>query len=224
MGKIHGFTLAETLITLGIIGVVAALTLPILIQNVQQKILISRWKKAYADLNQAFVFVKSQDEFEKYYNCSEYQCYQNIANLIMDKYISKTENRDFYAGDYKKYKYKTILGDDFIIRPTFHAAYNVNNMTFFIWNFLPHSITIYVDVNRVENPPNVLGKDLFAVVITNDEIHPIGQFSDGDFCKGFGNNYINGVQSIYYDDEGKAKSIPLSNYAGLGCSYDYLYK
>lgn len=37
MFKFKGFTLAEVLITLGIIGVVAAMTLPALIQKQQKK-------------------------------------------------------------------------------------------------------------------------------------------------------------------------------------------
>ncbi len=41
------FTLAEVLITLGIIGVVAALTLPTLIQNYQKQVVITRLKYAY---------------------------------------------------------------------------------------------------------------------------------------------------------------------------------
>lgn len=40
-----GFTLAEVLITLGIIGVVAALTLPALIQNYQKKATATSVKK-----------------------------------------------------------------------------------------------------------------------------------------------------------------------------------
>lgn len=43
--KKNGFTLAEVLITLGIIGVVAALTMPTLIANIQQEIFNSRWEK-----------------------------------------------------------------------------------------------------------------------------------------------------------------------------------
>lgn len=38
------FTVAEVLITLGVIGVVAALTMPILIQKVEERILISQHK------------------------------------------------------------------------------------------------------------------------------------------------------------------------------------
>lgn len=48
-----GFTLAEVLITLGIIGVVAAMTLPTLIQKNQDKELISRIKKTYSDVSNA---------------------------------------------------------------------------------------------------------------------------------------------------------------------------
>ena len=50
--KHHGFTLAEVLITLGIIGVVAAMTLPVLIQNYQKKATATSVKKAYSELNQ----------------------------------------------------------------------------------------------------------------------------------------------------------------------------
>ena len=49
-----GFTLAEVLITLGIIGVVAAVTIPTLISNYQKQALFSQFKKTYANLNQAW--------------------------------------------------------------------------------------------------------------------------------------------------------------------------
>ena len=44
--KKNGFTLAEVLITLGIIGVVAAMTLPTLIQNHQKQVYVNGLKKA----------------------------------------------------------------------------------------------------------------------------------------------------------------------------------
>jgi prepilin-type N-terminal cleavage/methylation domain-containing protein len=51
--KNFGFTLAEVLITLGIIGIVSALTIPALITNIRGNRLKSQFNKAYADLNQA---------------------------------------------------------------------------------------------------------------------------------------------------------------------------
>ncbi len=44
----HAFTLAEVLITLGIIGVVAAMTMPTLIAKIQRNILNNQFKKTYS--------------------------------------------------------------------------------------------------------------------------------------------------------------------------------
>lgn len=49
-----GFTLAEVLITLSIIGVVAAMTLPTLITNVQEKTTVSKVKKFYNTVENAY--------------------------------------------------------------------------------------------------------------------------------------------------------------------------
>lgn len=48
-----GFTMAEVLITLGIIGVVAAMTLPALINNQRNKALETALKKNYSAILQA---------------------------------------------------------------------------------------------------------------------------------------------------------------------------
>ena len=50
----QGFTLAEVLITIGIIGVVAAMTLPSVILNYQEKATMTKVKKAYSIINQAY--------------------------------------------------------------------------------------------------------------------------------------------------------------------------
>lgn len=55
MEKQKAFTLAEVLITLGIIGVVAALTLPALVQNYRNQVVETRLKKVYSVMNQAIV-------------------------------------------------------------------------------------------------------------------------------------------------------------------------
>ena len=50
----YGFTLAEVLITLGIIGVVAAMTLSTVISKIQDKQNIAKWKKEYSVISNAF--------------------------------------------------------------------------------------------------------------------------------------------------------------------------
>lgn len=53
-GKLNAFTLAEVLITLGIIGVVAAISIPVLMKNTQNAELKTAFKKSYANLMQAY--------------------------------------------------------------------------------------------------------------------------------------------------------------------------
>ena len=57
------FTLAEVLITLGVIGVVASLTMPTLIQNHKEKVLITQNKVAYSTVKQALERVRADNEF-----------------------------------------------------------------------------------------------------------------------------------------------------------------
>ena len=54
------FTLAEILITLGIIGVVAAMTIPTLVANYRTKALKSGFKKSYSLLMQAVINVQNE--------------------------------------------------------------------------------------------------------------------------------------------------------------------
>ena len=54
MRTVQAFTLAEVLITLGIIGVVAAMTLPTLINDKRNKELEAGFKKAYSIIQTAF--------------------------------------------------------------------------------------------------------------------------------------------------------------------------
>lgn len=60
--KKHAFTLAEVLITLGIIGVVSAMTLPSLVNRTRQKELQTSFQKQYTLLQQAILKIKYEDD------------------------------------------------------------------------------------------------------------------------------------------------------------------
>ncbi len=55
------FTLPEVLITLGIIGVVAAITMPVIISKIQDRQNITKWKKAYSTVSNAFNLIISEN-------------------------------------------------------------------------------------------------------------------------------------------------------------------
>ena len=59
MGKQQGFTLAEVLITLGIIGVVAAVTMPVLVANIQDRVRTEQVRSAKYKLTLATDKMKS---------------------------------------------------------------------------------------------------------------------------------------------------------------------
>lgn len=79
-----GFTLAEVLITLGIIGVVCALTIPSLMQKTQDKELRTAWKKAYSELSQA------QEQLNQDYSGNMYgECNDFDDKCLRDLFVTK---------------------------------------------------------------------------------------------------------------------------------------
>lgn len=75
-----GFTLAEVLITLGIIGVVAALTLPALIQTNKNAEVEVKLKKVYSVMNQAILMSENVNGPKEYWTFE-------TSGEFMDKYI-----------------------------------------------------------------------------------------------------------------------------------------
>jgi len=108
-----GFTLAEVLITLGIIGVVAAMTIPTLIANTQGAQYRSKFKKALSTLNQAGRMAMAQYEFDYagasgHYNdeCTKTdhpESVQNICSLFNGTLTGFT----FYGSRFDDYKAQT---------------------------------------------------------------------------------------------------------------------
>ena len=72
MKKRFGFTLAEVLITLGIIGVVAAMTIPTLIQNTNSVKFATQFKKDSSTLSQAALMAQAQ--YDTDYATTTYKC------------------------------------------------------------------------------------------------------------------------------------------------------
>lgn len=66
--KRHGFTLAEVLITLGIIGIVAALTLPQLTQKYKKQEVETKLAKFYTNIQQAVILAEAEHGDKLYWD------------------------------------------------------------------------------------------------------------------------------------------------------------
>lgn len=93
------FTLAEVLITLGIIGVVAAMTMPVLIQNYRQNVVVTQLKKSFSELSQALQLAESEHGLMEDWNFEDVRNIEdedirlakngNNTKLFMEEYLMK---------------------------------------------------------------------------------------------------------------------------------------
>lgn len=80
--KKQAFTLAEVLITLGIIGVVAAMTMPSLIMHHKKVETSARLKKFVSMINQALIFAENDKGMREDWNIGPSNSYQGSYNFL----------------------------------------------------------------------------------------------------------------------------------------------
>lgn len=227
---IKAFTLVEVLITLGIIGVVAMMVIPTLNSTIQDMILKSRWKKEFANLNQAFLQVQVNDGesvINDYFTCTTNYCTKPLVLEIISQYKFSQQNSALSNTAYvSATNYKSITGADFVTN-MIHQGYDMNDTTLYYWCYTPGGASIWVDVNGYRKPPNILGRDLFAVELRNNKMAPFGTSEtfynvNGTINSQLSGNWCSGVGSYTGSGIGDVQSVGLPPYAGIGCSYEYL--
>ena len=229
------FTLAEVLITLGVIGIVAAMTMPSLIANYQKKQTVTQLKKAYSTLSQALVAAQQEygdmsgweyigmnlevdetnDELnnfvkkylEPYIKIIEY-CYDDSSNKSC---FYKSYSRGavvFSNGSRTSNTASFIMNDGVVVRLEFN---NDGNGKF------GGELFVKVDLNG-KKQPNMLGKDWFDMVI-EPNTSKIKMFGSGQTRANLLNSYrgCNTNSSIYAGEYCGA----LIQYDGWEISDDY---
>ncbi len=107
LNKYFGFTLAEVLITLGIIGVVAAMTMPSLIQNYQKRQTAVRLEKFYSIMSQAVLQWQNDegiitgDSMFTLEDVNNLEKLKNWFNNGIGKYIKTITDEDEHGKYYK---------------------------------------------------------------------------------------------------------------------------
>ena len=111
-------TLAEVLITLGIIGIVSAMTIPTLLSNYQKKALDNHFKKSFSVLNQALLMTLSNYDYipKCYYKSSGYlgsDCRTFLPDFFSKLRVSKhCVNKALENGCIPEYKGLEEVYDD----------------------------------------------------------------------------------------------------------------
>ena len=176
------FTMAEVLITLGVIGIVVAMTIPQLVKNYQLHVLQNQLKAVYSDLNRASQLFKLHNDF----SVSEY-AYLNGSDKALELFKKefKTIKKDNAKWDNvnengRVYPYKLYslsgVGNTWICDsagPFFDMQGRV-----FSFDDAPdmneNGPKVCVDINGVKNP-NKYGIDNFIFMFTVDgQVIPFG--------------------------------------------------
>ena len=163
--KKHAFTLAEVLITLGIIGVVAAMTLPALVQNYNKKIFETAFKKSVNTVLNTNKMLLAQKEQFSLCDLEYFDCGSNLFEGIdikdgsMDSYMKSLgfQKKKANLGNISEF-----LGSDYIYASKDGACYAVANL-FTTAGDAEKTFELFVDTNCSKNP-NKGGRDQFFIV------------------------------------------------------------
>ena len=169
--------MAEVLITLGIIGVVAAITIPNLITNHQKKIAAKRLASAYSVISNAFERAKVD-----YGDPSSWDKPSgDIISTATQNYVSKyflTYFSDYTDNGWETYK--NYYGNAINTSDIGYGGYfiSLNNGTLLTFSFgsakgedgvlKPTELGIVVDINNFQGP-NKIGRDRFKITLINNE-------------------------------------------------------
>lgn len=201
------FTLAEVLITIGIIGVVAAMTMPSVINNIRAKQYESAMKKGYSVLSQALIrmneeegFIANQQNYPLDSFAPVYKKYFNLLNDCGQENCEALGKDDAGKFDYHSEVYKTYNGGSIINYLFDEGQFMLSDGMFvMIDNDGTRPIIISIDVNGYKKGPNKWGHDLFTFQILNDsgKLVPMGAegtyFMNEAYCSKTSTNSFNGL-------------------------------
>ncbi|MBR6163592.1 prepilin-type N-terminal cleavage/methylation domain-containing protein [bacterium] len=184
----QGFTLAEVLITLVIIGVIAALTVPSLINKTNNQEMVARLKKTYSTLAQATNLIIAEEGTPRADKGGWATTRSNIYNLYL-KHLNNARECKTDAGCWASGNvYTTLSGapytdintygtygkfvlSDGVAVSVYDSVYEACNYN---WdNGHDDCALIMVDLNGAKKP-NRIGRDVFEFVIKENGLKPLG--------------------------------------------------
>ena len=188
-----GFTLAEVLVTLGIIGIVAAMTMPVLIANHKKSQTITQLKKAYTEINQAVRISESKFDTIDTWDFSEFDTVYERNKYFTDNYLLPNLKVVKTCDTYSKYDCwaeKIYNLDGMVVTRTFtdvtgktFALVTASGYSVFYWvHAVGNGAWFWVDINGPLKRPNTIGKDIFPFIMSWGNAGEIPSVVDGTDC------------------------------------------
>lgn len=187
--KNNAFTLAEVLLTLVIVGIIAALTIPALLVNVQKQQYVAGFNKTYSFLNELrnkIILDKGSLEGNLGINTNQmintfgqYLTYskiclagQNIGECFHDgaSAVKTLHGGNWNVGTINEASAKLTNGMIFFLsgpNPNCNGAHFTKNGT------NQSCIVFYIDQNGFSSP-NTYGRDIWVFVMAKDGVYPYG--------------------------------------------------
>lgn len=211
----RAFTLAEVVITLGIIGVVSAMTIPALITDMTNREMEARFNRTYSQLNQiAKAYAAESDMTIPVAVRSGVSMKDIFSSHLKGMSVSSTDMWNSTEEDGKTpsiaiyNKYKNFTGGTVKQICDISGAYADLSGVLYMWNDSPadgeNGPIICVDLNGNARP-NIIGIDYFLFIPTVDGmVIPMGMehsnnttgtsvaynfFQDKTYCGGSKTNY-----------------------------------
>lgn len=190
------FTLAEVLITLGIIGIVAAMTIPTLINKKQKAEIETQLKENYSIIQQSLKMAENDDiaidsylaeDIESvkswfYTNLAPYMKYSHVCFNAEGCWQSMGPTKTL-AGSVARYNQTNIgVGYNIVTIKLNNGAnisfdsYGTNDIKTLLGRnctYEDKALGIFIDVNG-DRKPNIIGKDIYVAVWTDKGLLPAG--------------------------------------------------
>lgn len=139
------------LVTLGIIGIVASMTIPNLLANYRKKVIENKLKKFYTTMSQAVLMseIENGPSSDWSLNFASFDNSMNFYNTYLDKYLSKITVKKINEGR-----------QDSIIYLSDGTAFKLSNGAC-------ADIEFYINKNKINKiiSEQVAGKDYFSFII-----------------------------------------------------------
>lgn len=162
-------TIGELLITMGIIGIIAMLTLPGFIQDYHKRVYTTKLKKSVEMIENAVNQACADNNVSYFYQTP----YVNTADSgkhqqdFIDKYFKKAGgiNKNPFATKYKILETGTEVGNSLVDSHGWAKLAGGEALSFYCGRGSEYCI-FRIDINSTDGP-NIGGRDFFAIFVNN---------------------------------------------------------